>query len=68
MQIQLGQALERTAGWESLARCTLGLHYTHKVWCWGIDKGATECGESISNQLTVFSRGAFVTVCHIPEI
>jgi len=29
----------------------------------GIDKGATECEESISDQLTIFSRGAFVTVC-----
>jgi len=28
----------------------------------GTDKGATECGESMSNQLTVFSKGAFVTV------
>jgi len=27
------------------------------------DKGATEYGGSISDQLTVFSRGAFVTVC-----
>jgi len=26
----------------------------------GADKGATECGESMSDQLTVFSRGAFV--------
>jgi len=29
----------------------------------GVDKGATECGGSMSDQLTVFSRGAFVTVC-----
>ena len=29
----------------------------------GTDKRATEYGESISDQLTVFSRGAFVTVC-----
>ena len=29
----------------------------------GADKGATECGGSMNNQLTVFSRGAFVTVC-----
>jgi len=29
----------------------------------GADKGTTECGGSISDQLTVFSRGAFVTVC-----
>jgi len=29
----------------------------------GADKGETECGESISNQLTVFSRGAFIIVC-----
>jgi len=29
----------------------------------GADKGATECGGSISDQLTVFSRGAFVAVC-----
>jgi len=29
----------------------------------GVDKRTTECGESISDQLTVFSRGAFVTVC-----
>jgi len=28
----------------------------------GADKGATECEESMSDQLTVFSRGAFVTV------
>ena len=34
IQMQLGQALERTVGWESLARCTLGLHHTHKIWCW----------------------------------
>jgi len=27
------------------------------------DKGTTECGESISDQLTLFSRGAFVMVC-----
>jgi len=26
------------------------------------DKGATECGGSMSDQLTVFSKGAFVTV------
>ena len=58
MQTQLGQALERTAGWESLARCTLGLHHTHR----DADKGAAECGGSISDQLTVFSRGAFVMV------
>jgi len=61
--MQLGQASERTVGWKSLARCTLGLHHTCKVWCWGADKGATECGESMSDQLTVFFRGAFVTVC-----
>jgi len=29
----------------------------------GADKGATEYGGSISDQLTVFSRGAFVMVC-----
>jgi len=29
----------------------------------GADKGATECGGSMSNQLTVLSRGAFVMVC-----
>jgi len=29
----------------------------------GADKGATGCGESMSDQLTVFSRGAFVTMC-----
>jgi len=29
----------------------------------GADKGATECGGSMSDQLTIFSRGAFVTVC-----
>jgi len=29
----------------------------------GTDKGATECGGSMSDQLTIFSRGAFVTVC-----
>jgi len=28
----------------------------------GADKGATKCGGSMSDQLTVFSRGAFVTV------
>jgi len=28
----------------------------------GADKGATECGESMSDQLTLFSRGAFVIV------
>jgi len=28
----------------------------------GADKGATECGGSISDQLTVFFREAFVTV------
>jgi len=33
MQTQLGQASERTAGWESLARCTLGLYHTYKVQC-----------------------------------
>jgi len=27
------------------------------------DKGETECGRSMSDQLTVFSRGAFVMVC-----
>jgi len=26
----------------------------------GADKGATECGESMSDQLTLFSREAFV--------
>jgi len=29
----------------------------------GANKGATECGGSISDQLTIFSRGAFATVC-----
>ena len=29
----------------------------------GADKGAAECGGSMSDQLTVFSREAFVTVC-----
>jgi len=29
----------------------------------GIDKGTTECRGSMSNQPTVFSRGAFVIVC-----
>jgi len=29
----------------------------------GADKRETECGRSISDQLTVFSRGAFVMVC-----
>jgi len=29
----------------------------------GADKGATECGGSISDQLTVFSSRVFVTVC-----
>jgi len=29
----------------------------------GADKGATECGGSMSDQLAVFSRGAFITVC-----
>jgi len=29
----------------------------------GADKGTTECGGSISNKLTIFSRGAFVMVC-----
>ena len=29
----------------------------------GADKGATEYGGSMSDQLTVFSKGAFVTVC-----
>ena len=36
----------------------------------GADKGATECEGSMSDQLTVFSRGAFVTVCkgwHLKE-
>ena len=61
--MQLGQASERTAGWKSLARCILGLHYICKVQCWGCRQGATECGESISDQLTVFFREAFVTVC-----
>jgi len=28
----------------------------------GVDKGATECGGSMNDQLTVFSRGAFVIV------
>ena len=61
--MQLGQALKRTAGWKSLARCTLGLHYTYKVQCWGYKQGATECRGSMSNQLTVFSSRAFVMVC-----
>ena len=39
MQMQLGQVSERTAGWESLARCTLELHYICKVWCWGYRQG-----------------------------
>ena len=38
-QMQLGQASERTAGWESLVRCTLGLYHTHKVQCWGCRQG-----------------------------
>jgi len=29
----------------------------------GANKGATECGESMSDQLTIFSRGAFAIVC-----
>jgi len=29
----------------------------------GADEGTTEYGGSMSDQLTVFSRGAFVTVC-----
>ena len=29
----------------------------------GADKGATEYGGSMGDQLIVFSRGAFVTVC-----
>ena len=29
----------------------------------GADKGTTKCGGSMSDQLTVFSRGAFVMVC-----
>ena len=29
----------------------------------GADKGTTEYKGSMSNQLTVFSRGAFITVC-----
>jgi len=29
----------------------------------GADKRTTECGGSMSDQLTIFSRGAFVTVC-----
>jgi len=29
----------------------------------GADKGATECKGSMSDQLTVFSREAFVIVC-----
>jgi len=29
----------------------------------GIDKRTTECRGSMSNQLTIFSRRAFVTVC-----
>jgi len=62
--MQLRQASERTTGWESLARCTLRLHHTYKVFSvGGADKGATECRGSMSDQLTVFSSGAFVTVC-----
>jgi len=53
--MQLGQALERMAGWESLAKCTLGLYHIHKVWCWGCRQGTTECEGSMSDQLTVFS-------------
>jgi len=29
----------------------------------GADKGTTECGRSMDDQLTVFSREAFVIVC-----
>jgi len=29
----------------------------------GANKRATECGGSMKDQLTVFSRGAFVTAC-----
>jgi len=47
--MQLGQALERIADWESLARCTLELYHTHKVQCRGADKGTTECGRSMSD-------------------
>ena len=61
--MQLRQASERTTGWESLARCILELHHTHKVQYWGADKGTTEYGGSMSDQLTVFSREAFVMVC-----
>ena len=60
--MQLRQALEKTAGWKSLARCTLGLYHTCKVQCWGADKRATEYGGSMSDQLTVFSSGAFIIV------
>ena len=62
-QMQLRQASEKTADWESLARCILGLYHTCKVWCWEFRQGTTECRESMSDQLTVFSRGAFVMVC-----
>ena len=54
--MQLGQALKRTADWESLARCI-------RFSVGGADKGTTECGGFMSDQLTVFFREAFVTVC-----
>ena len=61
--MQLRQASERTAGWESLAMYYLDCITPVRFSIRGTDKGETECRGSMSDQLIVFFRGAFVMVC-----
>jgi len=53
--MQLGQALERTAGWEAWLGAYLDCITSIRFSVGGVDKGATECERPISDQLTVFS-------------
>ena len=61
--MQLRQASERTADWKAWLGVHLDCITPIRFGVGGADKGATECGGSMSDQLTVFSRGAFVIVC-----
>jgi len=57
MQMQLGQAGKAWLG--AHLDCITPIRFGVR----GTDKRATECEGSMSDQLTVFSREAFVTVC-----
>ena len=60
--MQLGQALERTAGWKAWLGAHLDCITPIRFSVGGIDKRITEYEGFISDQLTVFSRRAFVIV------